>query len=66
MGMVALLFTTRPMPARATWIVVAMKTICDEFESLGYRRVCTPNYAIVAIVVNAKKIRRLNAQSMGR
>ena len=39
-------------------IVAEMKTICDEFEAYGYRRVGA-ELRHRGIVVNAKKIRRL-------
>ena len=39
-------------------IVAEMKTICDEFEAYGYRRV-DAELRHRGIVVNAKKIRRL-------
>ena len=39
-------------------IVAEMKTICDQFEAYGYRRV-DAELRHRGIVVNAKKIRRL-------
>ena len=39
-------------------LVAEMKTICDEFEAYGYRRV-DAELRHRGIVVNAKKIRRL-------
>ena len=56
--MVALLFTTPDVRTRDLSIVVEMKTICDEFEAYGYRRV-DAELRHRGIVVNAKKIRRL-------
>ena len=44
--------------ARDLTIVAEMKTICDEFEAYGYRRV-DAELRHRGIVVNAKKIRRL-------
>lgn len=44
--------------ARDLTIVTEMKTICDEFEAYGYRRV-DAELRHRGIVVNAKKIRRL-------
>ena len=44
--------------ARDLSIVAEMKTICDEFEAYGYRRVVA-ELRHRGIVVNAKKIRRL-------
>ena len=44
--------------ARDLSIVAEMKTICDEFEAYGYRRV-DAELRHRGIVVNAKKIRRL-------
>ena len=44
--------------ARDLTIVAEMKTICDEFEAYGYRRVGA-ELRHRGIVVNAKKIRRL-------
>src|SRR5262249_50439571 len=44
--------------ARGLAIVAEMKTICDEFEAYGYRRVGA-ELRHRGIVVNAKKIRRL-------
>ena len=50
---------TRQTFARATPLFVAeMKTICDEFEAYGYRRVGA-ELRHRGMVVNAKKIRRL-------
>jgi hypothetical protein len=43
--------------ARDLTIVAEMKTICDEFEAYGYRRV-DAELRHRGIVVNAKKIRR--------
>ena len=39
-------------------VVAQMKTICDEFETYGYRRVGA-ELRHRGIVVNAKKVRRL-------
>jgi putative transposase len=39
-------------------VVAQMKTICDEFESYGYRRV-DAELRHRGLVVNAKKVRRL-------
>jgi hypothetical protein len=62
-GLVDLLFTTRPTSARVTLTMVAeIKTICDEFEVYGYRRV-DAELRHRGIVVNAKKIRRARAMS---
>src|SRR5215471_1498389 len=44
--------------ARDLTIVAEMKTICDEFEAYGYRRV-DAELRHRGVVVNAKKIRRL-------
>ena len=44
--------------ARDLTIVAEMKTICDEFEAYGYRRV-DAELRHRGIVVNAKKVRRL-------
>ena len=44
--------------ARDLTIVAEMKTICDEFEAYGYRRVGA-ELRHRGIVVNGKKIRRL-------
>src|SRR5207247_7376626 len=44
--------------ARDLTIVAEMKTICDEFEAYGYRRV-DAELRHRGIIVNAKKIRRL-------
>ena len=44
--------------ARDLTIVAEMKTICDEFEAYGYRRV-DAELRHRGIVVNTKKIRRL-------
>src|ERR1700692_4569375 len=44
--------------ARDLTIVAEMKTICDEFEAYGYRRV-DAELRHRGMVVNAKKIRRL-------
>ena len=43
-----------------TTVVAEIKTICDEFEAYGYRRV-NAELRHRGIVVNAKKIRRLCA-----
>jgi hypothetical protein len=48
--------------ARDPTIVAEMKTICDEFEAYGYRRV-DAELRHRGIVVNAKKIPRLNARA---
>jgi putative transposase len=45
-------------PADQAEIVARMRTICDEFESYGYRRVSTA-LRHQGIVVNGKKVRRL-------
>ena len=59
MGIGRSTFYDRPDAARNDAIVVAeMKTICDEFEAYGYRRV-DAELRHRGIVVNAKKIRRL-------
>ena len=44
--------------ARDLTIVAEMKTICDEFEAYGYRRV-DAELRHRGLVVNAKKVRRL-------
>ena len=51
-------YDTPDARARDLTIVVEMKTICDEFEAYGYRRV-DAELRHRGIVVNAKKIRRL-------
>src|SRR4029078_3701461 len=51
-------YDTPDARARDLSIVVEMKTICDEFEAYGYRRV-DAELRHRGIVVNAKKIRRL-------
>ena len=51
-------YDTPEARARDLSIVAAMKTICDEFEAYGYRRV-DAELRHRGIVVNAKKIRRL-------
>src|SRR6516162_8857813 len=51
-------YDTPDARARDQTIVAEMKTICDEFEAYGYRRVGA-ELRHRGIVVNAKKIRRL-------
>ena len=51
-------YDTPDARARDLSIVAEMKTICDEFEAYGYRRV-DAELRHRGIVVNAKKIRRL-------
>jgi putative transposase len=51
-------YDTPEARARDLSIVTEMKTICDEFEAYGYRRV-DAELCHRGIVVNAKKIRRL-------
>ena len=51
-------YDTPDARARDLTIVAEMKTICDEFEAYGYRRV-DAELRHRGIVVNAKKIRRL-------
>src|SRR5260221_3453321 len=51
-------YDTSEVRARKLTIVAEMKTICDEFEAYGYRRV-DPELRHRGIFVNAKKIRRL-------
>jgi len=51
-------YDTPEVRARDLSIVAEMKTICDEFEAYGYRRV-DAELRHRGIVVNAKKIRRL-------
>src|ERR1700737_3590394 len=51
-------YDTPDAGARDLTIVAEMKTICDEFEAYGYRRV-DAEIRHRGIVVNAKKIRRL-------
>jgi putative transposase len=51
-------YDTPEARARDLRIVAEMKTICDEFEAYGYRRV-DAELRHRGIVVNAKKIRRL-------
>src|SRR2546427_6259958 len=51
-------YDTPEARARDLTIVVEMKTICDEFEAYGYRRV-DAELRHRGIVVNAKKSRRL-------
>src|SRR5256884_6657913 len=51
-------YDTPDARARELSIVAEMKTICDEFEAYGYRRV-DAELRHRGIVVNAKKIRRL-------
>ena len=51
-------YDTPDARARDLTIVAEMKTICDEFEAYGYRRV-NAELRHRGIVVNAKKIRRL-------
>src|SRR5262249_3485078 len=51
-------YDTPDARARDLTIVAEMKTICDEFEAYGYRRVGA-ELRHRGIVVNAKKIRRL-------
>src|SRR5437773_6302302 len=51
-------YDTPEARARDLSIVAEMKTICDEFEAYGYRRV-DAELRHRGIVVNAKKIRRL-------
>ena len=51
-------YDTPDARARDLSIVAEMKTICDEFEAYGYRRV-DAELCHRGIVVNAKKIRRL-------
>ena len=51
-------YDTPDARARDLRIVAEMKTICDEFEAYGYRRV-DAELRHRGIVVNAKKIRRL-------
>jgi putative transposase len=51
-------YDTPDARSRDLTIVVEMKTICDEFEAYGYRRV-DAELRHRGIVVNAKKIRRL-------
>ena len=51
-------YDTPDTRARDLTIVAEMKTICDEFEAYGYRRV-DAELRHRGIVVNAKKIRRL-------
>src|SRR5260370_20116672 len=54
-------YDTPDARARELTIVAEMKTICDEFEAYGYRRV-DAELSHRGIVVNAKKIRRLMRQ----
>ena len=59
MGIARSTFYDTPTLARATPLFVAeMKTICDEFEAYGYRRVGA-ELRHRGMVVNAKKVRRL-------
>src|SRR5947209_10730956 len=51
-------YDTPDARARELTIVAEMKTICDEFEAYGYRRV-DAELRHRGIVVNAKKLRRL-------
>ena len=51
-------YDTPDARARDLSIVVEMKTICDEFEAYGYRRV-DAELRHRGLVVNAKKVRRL-------
>ena len=51
-------YDTPDARARDLTIVAEMKTICDEFEAYGYRRV-DAELRHRGIVVNAKKLRRL-------
>src|SRR5258706_16021552 len=51
-------YDTTDARARDLTIVAEMKTICDEFEAYGYRRI-DAELRHRGIVVNAKKIRRL-------
>ena len=51
-------YDTPDARARDLTIVAEMKTICDEFEAYGYRRV-DAELRHRGIVVNAKMIRRL-------
>src|SRR6516225_6958665 len=51
-------YATPDARARDLTIVAEMKTICDEFEAYGYRRVGA-ELRHRGIVVNAKKVRRL-------
>ena len=51
-------YDTPDAQARDLTIVAEMKTICDEFEAYGYRRV-DAELRHRGIIVNAKKIRRL-------
>ena len=51
-------YDTPDTRSRDLTIVAEMKTICDEFEAYGYRRVGA-ELRHRGIVVNAKKIRRL-------
>src|SRR6478752_3100430 len=51
-------YDTPDAGARDLTIIAEMKTICDEFEAYGYRRV-DAELRHRGIVVNAKKIRRL-------
>src|SRR5262249_51619728 len=51
-------YDTPDVRTRDLTIVAEMKTICDEFEAYGYRRV-DAELRHRGIVVNAKKIRRL-------
>jgi putative transposase len=51
-------YDTPDVRASDTTVVAEMKTICDEFEAYGYRRVGA-ELRHRGMVVNAKKIRRL-------
>ena len=58
-------YDTPDAGARDLTIVAEMKTICDEFEAYGYRRV-DAELRHRGIVVNAKKIRRLMREQIGQ
>ena len=59
MGIARSTFYDRPdAGADDATIVAQMKTICDEFETYGYRRVGA-ELRHRGLVVNAKKVRRL-------
>src|ERR1700690_1776568 len=54
-----LTFYDAPMPSERDDIVLAsIRTICDEFEAYGYRRV-SAELRHQGLVVNSKKVRRL-------
>ena len=59
MGIARSTFYDRPdAGADDATVVAEMKTICDEFETYGYRRVGA-ELRHRGLVVNAKKVRRL-------